>query len=91
MDASSLTKFERVKVIAMRAEMLAAGAPSWLEHGLPPGQWHALRGRPAAMAELELGRGLVPLSLLRGEGAAAQRIDLFTGVDLAAGQIRAGA
>lgn len=59
-----LTKFERIRVISVRAQQIATGSPLFLkENEIPEGLTD-----PIELAKLELEKGRLPILILRSEG-----------------------
>jgi len=67
-----LTKFERIRIISIRAQQIAAGSPLFLdENEIPEGLTD-----PVELAKLELEKGKLPLILERREGEKISLLDV---------------
>ncbi len=67
-----LTKFERIRIISIRAQQIAAGSPLFLdENEIPEGLTD-----PVELAKLELKKGKLPLILERKEGDKVSLLDV---------------
>ena len=67
-----LTKFERIRIIATRAQQIAAGSPLFLdENEIPPDLTD-----PIELAKLELEKGKLPIAIERKEGDKVSLIKL---------------
>ncbi|MEM0035840.1 MAG: DNA-directed RNA polymerase subunit omega [Candidatus Korarchaeum sp.] len=59
-----LTKFERIRIISVRAQQIATGSPLFLEENeIPEGLTD-----PIELAKLELEKGRLPILIRRSEG-----------------------
>ncbi len=66
-----LTKFERVRIISIRAQQIATGSPLFLEENeIPEGLTD-----PVELAKLELEKGKLPILIGRKEG---ERVSLIS-------------
>lgn len=67
-----LTKFERIRIISIRAHQIATGSPLFLEENeIPEGL-----SDPIELAKLELEKGRLPLLIRRSEGERVSLIRL---------------
>jgi DNA-directed RNA polymerase subunit K len=67
-----LTKFERVRIISVRAQQIATGSPLFLEENeIPEGLTD-----PIELAKLELEKGRLPILIGRREGEKVSLIAL---------------
>ena len=70
-----LTKFEKIRIISIRAHQIATGSPLFLEENeIPEGLTD-----PIELAKLELEKGRLPILIRRSEG---NRISLIRLKDL---------
>ncbi len=67
-----LTKFERIRIISIRAQQIASGSPLFLdENEIPEGLTD-----PVELAKLEIKKGKLPLILERRQGEKVSLLDL---------------
>lgn len=67
-----LTKFEKVRIISVRAQQIATGSPIFLEENeIPEGLTD-----PIELAKLELEKGKLPILIRRSEGNRVSLIRL---------------
>jgi len=67
-----LTKFERVRIISVRAQQIATGSPLFLEENeIPEGLTD-----PIELAKLELEKGKLPILIGRKEGERVSLINI---------------
>lgn len=67
-----LTKFEKVRIISIRAQQIATGSPLFLEENeIPEGLTD-----PIELAKLELEKGRLPILIRRSEGDRVSLIRL---------------
>lgn len=67
-----LTKFEKIRIISIRAQQIATGSPLFLsENEIPQGLTD-----PVELAKLELEKGRLPILLGRREGSKFSLIEL---------------
>ncbi len=67
-----LTKFEKIRIISIRAQQIASGSPLFLnESEIPEGVTD-----PVELAKLEIRKGRLPLILERKQGEKISLLDL---------------
>ncbi len=67
-----LTKFEKIRIISIRAQQIASGSPLFLdENEIPEGMTD-----PVELAKLEIEKGKLPLILERRQGEKISLLDL---------------
>ncbi len=67
-----LTKFEKIRIISIRAQQIASGSPLFLnENEIPEGVTD-----PVELAKLEIKKGRLPLILERRQGEKISLLDL---------------
>ncbi len=67
-----LTKYEKIRIISIRAQQIAAGSPLFLdENEIPEGLTD-----PVELAKLELEKGRLPLIIERREGDKVSLLDI---------------
>ncbi|MCS7103765.1 MAG: DNA-directed RNA polymerase subunit omega [Candidatus Korarchaeum sp.] len=72
MGPKRLTKFEKVRIISVRAQQIATGSPIFLEEDeIPEGLTD-----PIELAKLELEKGRLPIIIRRSEGDRVSLIHL---------------